>query len=278
MTAPRSRRSKSDVHWGRWMFRWRRQQEVYLPQREARFHAMLSMLEVALPPEFEAVDLASGPGAISTRILDQFPRARCTAVDYHPVLLRLGREVNGTRGDRLRWVDADLRRSEWVDRLPVSPVDAVLSTTALHWLKREELAVLLRQVRSILKPGGLFLNGDHMAYPAGEARIRELTRTARTRASAQWVANGHGESWDDWWAAIEKEPALATEVAEAHRRYPNQHGREPEVPLATHIRLLRAAGFSEVDTIWQQYDNRVLLAIAGPPRRSRAGRRAQPPR
>jgi SAM-dependent methyltransferase len=273
MPAQRSspRRAGGAPDWRGWLLRWRRQQERYLPQREARFAAMLDLVEAVASPELRAVDLASGPGAISRRLLDRFPRARVTAVDYHPVLLRLGREAIGTLGGRLTWVDADLRRSGWVRKLPYRPFDAVLSTTALHWLSEPDLGRLLREVRGILRPGGIFLNGDHMAYSAAEPRLRELARTARHRASDAYIASHASEDWDDWWAAIDRVPELARERAEARRRFPGPHGEEPEVPLDTHLRLLRAAGFAEADVVWQQFDQRVVAAIA-PERRATSGR------
>jgi hypothetical protein len=51
-------------------------------------------------------------------------------------------------------------------------------------------------------------------------------------------------------------------VKEARRRFPRDHGEEPEIPLDAHLRLLRAAGFVEADVIWQLFDHRVVAALA----------------
>ena len=97
--------SNASVDWKAWLDRWDQQQDGYFPQREARFDAMLSVLEVLLPPDFVALDLCCGPGAISQRLLTRFPEARTVAVDLDPVLVAMGQEVLGTMGGRLRWVE-----------------------------------------------------------------------------------------------------------------------------------------------------------------------------
>src|SRR5215211_1608203 len=92
------------VDWAGWLRRWDVQQTGYLPDHEARFQAMLDVLEILLPAQFVALDLACGPGAISQRLLSRFPKARSIAVDLDPVLLTMGQAVLGNMGGRLRWV------------------------------------------------------------------------------------------------------------------------------------------------------------------------------
>jgi trans-aconitate methyltransferase len=154
----------TQVDWQRWLQRWDVQLTGYLPDREARFNAMLDVLEALLPKVFVALDLACGPGAISQRLLARFPQARCVAVDLDPVLLTMGQSVLGTMGGRLRWVTTDLMTAEWSAELGEAQFDAVLSTTALHWLAAGHLVRLYRQLGQLVRPGGVVLNGDHMKF------------------------------------------------------------------------------------------------------------------
>jgi SAM-dependent methyltransferase len=244
-----------------WVRRWDRQQELYLPDREARFRAMFDLLSVALPPEFVAVDLACGPGALATRLLRRFPSARVIAVDYDPVLLHLGRSTTEALGPRLHWAEADLRDPGWRARLGPAQVDAVLSTTALHWLVEKDLRRLYGDLAGLLRPGGVFLNGDFLAYEADRPRIRAFAQAAHEAATP-----GHGrptdaEDWEVWWRRLAEEPSLRAAFEERKRRFPHEHGDEVQLPLSVHRDALVAAGFAEVDTIWQSFDNRVLLAV-----------------
>jgi SAM-dependent methyltransferase len=94
--------TKSNIDWHSWLLRWDAQQTGYLPHREARFKAMLDVLEILMPESFVALDLACGPGAISQRLLERFPQARCVAVDLDPVLLACGQGVLGDMSGRLQ--------------------------------------------------------------------------------------------------------------------------------------------------------------------------------
>jgi SAM-dependent methyltransferase len=234
---------------------------LYLPSREERFAAMLDVLGALLPKKFRALDLASGPGAISERILRRFPSARCVAVDFDPVMLRLGREVLGSAGGRLDWVEADLRTRSWTEQLPPGRFDAVLSTTALHWLPGPDLVRVYHDIGRLLRPGGLFLDGDHLAFERSSRRLRALAHKMRQKAKALAAREPDREDWRSWWQAIRRDPALADSMEERDRRFPHEHDLEEELTRDFHDVALRAAGFREVQVIWRQYENCVLLGI-----------------
>lgn len=244
-----------------WLARWDQQQELYLPFRERRFRAMFDVLEVFLPPRFLAIDLACGPGSLTQRMLTRFPEARSVLVDYDPVLLALGRAALEPLEARTRWVEADLREPEWASRLPAAPADAVLSTTALHWFPAEKLGRIYQGVAGRLRPGGIFLNGDHMAFAENQPRLSEVAHKISQRDQTVAKARPGAEDWDRWWARIRAQAPFAPLIAERDRRFPKEHGAEPKLTTAEHAALLRAAGFTEVGVVWQEGDNRVLAAI-----------------
>ena len=152
------------LDWQDWMHRYDQQQSTYLPDREKRFTVMLDVLETLLPEHFVALDLACGPGSMSQRLLSRFPQARSVAVDIDPILLLLGQQVLGDMQGRLRWVEADISEPSWHSRLGEEQVDAVVSTTALHWLPAGSLVDLYRQLGDLVRPGGVFLNGDFFGF------------------------------------------------------------------------------------------------------------------
>jgi SAM-dependent methyltransferase len=152
---------EQQIDWLDWLRRWDAQQEGYVPEREVRFTAMFDALAEVLPTSFVALDLACGPGSISQRLLTRFPDAQAIAVDIDPVMLAIGRGALGTVDGRLRWIEADLASPGWLEALGETQIDAVLSTTALHWLEPAPLGRRYHDLARLLRPGGLFLNGDH---------------------------------------------------------------------------------------------------------------------
>ena len=72
--------------------------------------------------------------------------------------------------------------------------------------------------------------------------------------------------WPAWWEAAAADPLLAGHVAERRRRHVDagHHGTE-STQLATHVEALSQAGFTEVGTLWQRGDNRLLCAVLPQP-------------
>ena len=250
-----------------WIARWDRQQEVYLSDREERFAALIDAVEAGTGrPDPLVVDLGCGPGSLSVRLLARIPAATVIAVDADPVTLSLGRAAYGSVPG-LRFLDIDLRSSGWEKELGLEPgrqVDAVVSTTALHWLSATELRGLYRVLAGLLRPGGLFLDGDHLRLDETRnpalARLDRAIEEAEDRRRFPDGHAGHAEDWGQWWQAVAAEPALADAAAEREQGTVHHHGPEGAL-LAVHTAALAAAGFAETGTLWQRGSNRLLVAI-----------------
>jgi SAM-dependent methyltransferase len=250
-----------NLNWHEWMQRWDNQQSGHLPDREQRFTAMLDVLEALLPERFVALDLACGPGSISQRLLKRFPHARCVAVDFDPVLLLLGQNVLGDMQGRLRWVEADLRESDWYAQLGEEQVDAVLSTTALHWLHADTLVQVYQRLGKLVRPGGVVLNGDEYDFGLHMPSFRQVTESAQERMSRDIATRSGSEDWSAWWENLKREPGMEGLFAERQRRYIDGAHHDSHTLLELHEAALRDAGFREVGVIWQHMGNRVVMGV-----------------
>ena len=261
------------VDWAGWLRRWDAQQSLYMTTREERFEVMLDALEGTVAASsggqenegIVALDLACGPGAISQRLLARFQTARTFAVDLDPVLLAIGQGAVGTVDGRLTWIEENLNDPEWADRLAERlagrQLDAVLSSTALHWLAPGALARVYRELGQLVRPGGVFLNGDHMAYAPDRPTIRDLAMSIRQRRRESVQSASTAEDWERWWQAVEAEPGLKDLFAERERRFAWRDRKWVNASLDFQVGALRDAGFRETDVIWQRFDNRVLMAV-----------------
>ncbi len=237
---------------------WDRQQEAFNPTREARFEAILDVLEARLGRQFTALDLGCGPGSLSIRLLRRFPRARVVAVDYDPVVRAVGEGALGSQRGRLTWIDAKLGAPGWSASLPGRRYDAAVSTTALHWLTHPELARLYTDLGRLIRKKGAFLNGDYLPWEARSpmARLAQevlALHTGGRSRGAQW------RGWRAWWSAARKVPALRPAFREHDRRHASHPTRAPS-PMSLHAGFLRRAGFRTVDAVWQNFEIRVLYA------------------
>jgi SAM-dependent methyltransferase len=242
-----------------WQESWDRQQEGFMPDREHRIAAMLdAVAAVAGSSGPRLLDLAGGTGSITLRALARFPGLVSTVVDQDPVLLAL---AEASLDDRATLVSADLNDPSWVDALPHKPYDAVLTATALHWFQPERLTVLFGEIRSVLRPGGVFINADHMpeeSLPVLNARIEEWARAQR---EARYAA-GSRLSWEAWWERAALDPTLAPLVEKRKQIYPGGHSAEWHPPSEWHVKSLREAGFSEAGVIWRGGLDAAVAAVA----------------
>ena len=215
---------------------------------------MLDIVEcLAGSSGLRVLDLCCGPGSISRRVLERFPDASILAVDMDPAHLELGRR---TLGDRVEWLDADLRNRDWAAGYEPGSFDAVLSATAIHWFQPDEVVTLYRVLAGLLREGGVFANADHM--PVTSEPIATLSEELLERWREPRLAEG-----EDYYAyrdALREDATLEPLVAEADRRFAEEHPGMT-APAAFHREALRVAGFSTADEIWRHLADAILVAV-----------------
>ncbi|MFF9866002.1 class I SAM-dependent methyltransferase [Streptomyces sp. NPDC013953] len=243
--------------WQAWQESWDRQQEWYMPDREERFRVMLDMVEAITGPAPRVLDLACGTGSITDRLLKRFPDATSTGVDLDPALLAIA-EGCFAGDDRVRLVRADLNDPAWIRALPHDSYDAVLTATALHWLRAEPLAALYGQLGGLVREGGVFMNADRMrdeSTPRIDAAERAHRHAAMDRAKA-----GGALDWSAWWELAAADPVLAAPTAERFAIY-GEHAEGDTPSLDWHVRTLRGAGFAEARAVWCSPSDSLVLAL-----------------
>jgi SAM-dependent methyltransferase len=255
--AARPGAGNATVDWQAWVDGWDSQQAGYVAERERRLSFAFDVVERLGAAPGTLLDLAAGPGTVSARALRRFPGARVLAVDADPFLMELGRR---TLGDRVRWIRADLREDSWAAQIADAELDAVCSTTALHWLGPDETRLLAAVLAAKLRPGGVFVNYDSLPLSAEQnPRLAALATDLRHERARERQARG-AQDWESWWASARREPAFAGLIAERDRIF-SGGGTPSRVELQEMVEALRVAGFTEVDTLAQEAERRLLVAI-----------------
>ncbi|MEV0222858.1 class I SAM-dependent methyltransferase [Streptomyces sp. NPDC050704] len=242
-----------------WVERWERQQQRYAVGREERFTVIADVVEHTTADRAgrpHVLDLGCGPGSLAARLARRLPDADIVAVDMDPLLLELARTHHSTAA---RYVDAVIGEPGWVQALDLDrPLDAAVSTTALHYLDPDTLRRTYQHLATLLRPGGVLVNGDHLPPEDGPGTAGIAAHLGRLRAERQRVFNH--EDWTSWWTAAADDPELADLLAERGRREPAT-GNTAGLPLSAHVRLLRQAGFAQAGPVWQYGNSYVVVAI-----------------
>lgn len=110
------------------------------------------------------LDLGTGDGRLLAIVLTVHPAATSVAVDVSPAMLAAARErFEGDAGVTI--VEHDL--SDPLDGVAEAggPFDAVVSSFAIHHLDHDRKRSLYGEVLERLRPGGAFLNLEHVSSP-----------------------------------------------------------------------------------------------------------------
>ena len=238
-----------------WLRSWDLQQEIFMPDRQDRIRFLVDLIVPADPAEgLRVLDLACGPGTLTARLLTARPDAAVVAVDLDPILLAIYRGVH----PHVPVVEVDLRDAAWVAGVPGggTPFDAVMTATALHWLPPQAVGRLYRDLAGIIRPGGVFVNADHVPLrrtPALAARSGTVAERERARLT------GTRQDWSEWWEAVGTDPVLGPMVEERNRRFSNR-GEEFSPVESWHFKALRDAGFSESAVVWRRGRDAIVAA------------------
>ncbi len=185
---------------------------------------------------------------------------KLVAIDYDPVVLKIGEMALKKFRRRIKWLEADLGGGELVEQLaPFHRFDAAISSTALHWLYPSQLRSLYKNLAKVLRPRGVFVNCDPMPSGNDGRVLRDISKRLRQARSGDQHREWHG--WTKWWNELQKDPYFEELFRIRRARYPDIHSHAVPLSFEFHEKTLREAGFREVGVVWQDLEQRILVGV-----------------
>jgi trans-aconitate methyltransferase len=262
-----AKRGGHEWHAAEYVRQWVADNEGRADERRQQFDRLADYIPHAAGAAISVLDLGAGWGPVTRCVLDRFPNARATLLDYSEQMFAVARTNLQSYGDRVRYVLADLSRPGGVAQAVVAaggPFAAIVSASFSHNLHDDaRLKELFRELRAALEPGGGFLNLDNMstASPLLQS-VWQRGRIEQHRRRRQ-AETGRLPSVEEAEAELQ---------AERRRRFGigGQPSAQPDTqPVAQrrggtsrsvyeHLTWLREAGFDVAECFWRQ-DQRVLV-------------------
>jgi tRNA (cmo5U34)-methyltransferase len=121
------------------------------------------------------LDLGTGDGRLMALLKIDRPQATGIALDFSPVMLEKAR-------DRFKNDDlVEIISHNLDDRLPdLGKFDAIVSSFAIHHVTHDRKRSLYAEIFNLLKPGGVFVNLEHVASPNDKIHVQFLTKIGYT--------------------------------------------------------------------------------------------------
>jgi SAM-dependent methyltransferase len=155
-----------------WALRYLRERDG-IPHRVEGLEVMLELL----PARAERVlDLGTGDGNTLALVLAARPEATGVGLDFGDEMLRRARE-RFAQDERV-----EIRHHDLDVPLPadLGPFDLVVSSFAIHHLVPERQRALYREVYDRVRPGGVFLNVEHVASRTADLHVQFLAAIGKT--------------------------------------------------------------------------------------------------
>ena len=196
-------------------------------------HFYAAALELVPTDATHIVELGAGSGLFSAMLSAALPKASLTLIDFSENMLALARQRLGNNDARIRFVQADYT----TEPLPAD-ADAILSSLSIHHLEDERKRTLLPHVFAALRPGGIFINADHIAGP-----------TPKLEAIYQ----------QRWLTDVRALGATEQQIVDSLYR----QSEDRRTPVAPQLAWLRDAGFTDVDC-WYKHSSFAVMSGTKP--------------
>ena len=186
-----------------------------IPCHEAFYRAALALIPASAQ---YILELGAGSGLFSAMLRANFPSAHLHLIDFSEPMLALARQRLGSSGDPLLTCSL----ADYTAHPLPAGCDAVVSSLSIHHLEDAAKRTLFERILTALRPGGLFVNADHIAGPTPE-----LEREYQQR----------------WLAEIRAAGATEQQIADSLFR----QREDRRASFADQLQWLRDAGFGNVD-------------------------------
>jgi tRNA (cmo5U34)-methyltransferase len=223
--------------WGSREFveRWATKGGWQAPIREVQTAMVLRMMPHPIDAAIRVLDIGAGYGALACALLNERPNASAVCLDVSEAMLTLGRERNANLKDRISFIQGSLETPDWLRSVEGS-FDAVISARALHhFTENQRRRYIFKEVFSLLRPGGCFINADNVRAPT--KKLTERYRSARDEYLDRFVRQSTSGK---------------TTLAEVRAATPSSyHGPHNNGYLEEELAWLKEAGFEDVDCFWK---------------------------
>jgi len=208
----------------------------FVPEREEQMQRIAALLG-DLNRGSTILELCCGEGLLAEVILNTYPSYTIRAFDGSPEMLARARSRLDRFNGRFQCEPFDLASTSW--RILTAPVNAVISSLAIHHLSGAQKHALFRDVFQMLVPGGVLIIADVLEVVGMVGKnlaAEEWDQAVRQRSLK---LDGDDQAFN----------FFKTECWNMHR-YLDPEDIDKPSPIFSQLKWLEDVGFSGIDVNW----------------------------
>jgi len=215
-----------------------------IPMAQEQIGVMMSIFKSRGQPIERFMDLGCGDGILGAAILGEYPSAHGVFVDFSGPMLEQAREQLKDYAGQLAFENLDYGDPAWMDWMQAQArFDAIASGYSIHHQPDARKRQVYEEIFSLLKPGGWFVNIEHVS------------------AAAQLNIDLFENHYVTARYAIEQRDGGTRTFEQLAEEYKNRPDKAANILAPTELQCdwLREIGYEEVDCYFRIYE----LAVFG---------------
>ncbi len=203
-----------------------------LPLAREQLEVMLRLIDKRTEPVNCFADLGCGGGILAASILEHYPKATGVLVDFSEAMIKEAKHELANYAANLEFVTADLGDKTWAGNIEhKAPYDVIVSGLCIHHQPDERKFEIYQEVLDLLKPGGIFLNLEHVS------------------SASEWLEDIFNDFFIDAVYTFNVKSGSGKSREDIAHEYINSPERAANILTSTELQCqwLRECGFEDVD-------------------------------
>ena len=199
--------------------------------KDAELHeCLVNSIPFNSDKELNILDLGSGTGHGMLIMLEKFPNAKVTGIDFSNKMIAASREKLKDFSGRIGLIEKDFNEIEFDKKY-----DVIVSAITIHNSTHEQKAKLFKKIFDSLNEGGIFINGDFI-----EGESPEMNNQYKGIYGDYIEKNLSGDESKVWL----------------------KHAFEEDMPmkLSEQFKILKGLGFKDAKLVWQFNNEAIYIA------------------
>jgi tRNA (cmo5U34)-methyltransferase len=237
-------REPNKEYWkGKEVSDYERKQRLLVPRKDEILDTIVDFIPFDEDQDIHVLDVGAGQGALSGRVLARFTNAHLTLYDSSEEMLSVAEQQLAEHTARVSTVVGDFNVEDWHAAVN-KPVDAVISSIALQYLRTERRESFFQSISGLLSTPGCFLNGG--AFNVEHPFIQQRGTERMLEHTQRQLLETEGKD-------------VPIEMLQENMRKESEKAGVNRILLQGQCGLLEQAGFAHVEVVWRY----ALMAVVG---------------